>query len=221
MGMLDFLRSGRWFGDDEAQGPTPLFPPGVTTDKQSLFPVSSDKSPITPSPTGPSGGGWGAVSSWLNAPAFGDDKGADPQGLMAYKPQSRLAVLGDALSGAAEGVLGQRGPYANPLGGGLLGAGKGLGRGPRAGHAGRKLAFEAQAKQAETSLARIKTLTELKKANQPDTVAINGQLVDKATGQPVGAAIPPQAEPGSRSATTPPAGSAWGPTARPFRSCRP
>jgi len=215
--LMDLFNRKSWFGGEpDPNAPTPLFPPGVITDKQSLFGVTSDKPPITPSPSGPSGSGWGAVSSWLNAPAYGDAAGADPQGLMAYKPQSRLEVFGKALSAAGQGVLAQRGPYANPLGGGLVGATQGLEQAREQDTQGRKEAFAAQAKQAQVALERVKALNEARKAESeggftlppgqtrfnaagepiatagPETTVVNGQLIDKATGQPIGAAIPTQ-----------------------------
>src|SRR3954447_18068045 len=97
---MSAFRRPRWFGDDEEDGPTPLFPQGgATTEKQSLFPTSSDASPIL------SGlkAGWKGLGDWLNAPADSDAGGAD--GLLAYKPTNRWGAISDALTGAAKGVL--------------------------------------------------------------------------------------------------------------------
>src|SRR4051795_4043 len=103
MPLSAFSRSPRWFGDDEENGPTPLFPPGVIgTDKQSMFPVKSDESPVL------SGlkAGWKGLGDWLQAPA---DSQAGAEGdLLGYKPTSHLSAIGDALTGAAKGVMAQR-----------------------------------------------------------------------------------------------------------------
>ena len=55
---------------------------------------------------------------------------------MAYHPQSKLQVLGKLFTSAGQGVLSQRGPYANPIGGGLAGPEPGSRGGPEGGHRG-------------------------------------------------------------------------------------
>lgn len=66
----------------------------------------------TDSPTR-TAGAWQQVAGWLTG---------SPQGGM----QSRLSMLGSILTNAGAGVLSERGPYRNPLGGGLLGAARGV-----------------------------------------------------------------------------------------------
>src|SRR4051794_39913959 len=147
MPLSNFGRS-RWFGDDEEQdGPTPLFP--ATAPKESMFPVKSDESPVL------SGlkAGWKGIGDWLAGPSASDAGGAD--GLLAYRPTSRWGAISDALAGAAKGVMSQRGPYANPLGAGLLGATEGMAHTREHDLELRKLAQEQQYKNAEIALKRV------------------------------------------------------------------
>jgi hypothetical protein len=148
---LSAFGKSRWFGDDEEQdGPTPLFPPGVIgTDKQSMFPVKSDESPVL------SGlkAGWKGLGDWLQAPA--DSSAGSGGDLLGYKPTSHISAIGDALTGAAKGVMGARGPYSNWLGSGLLGATEGLESSRAKDLQLRKLSQEQQYKNAGLALKRI------------------------------------------------------------------
>jgi hypothetical protein len=144
---LSMFGRSRWFGDDEEDQPTPLFP--ATADKQSLFPVKSDESPVL------SGlkGAWKGATDWLAGPAASD---AGTEGnLLGYKPTNRWGAISDALGGAAEGVLHARGPYSNWFGEGLLGAGKGMAHTREHDLELRKLAEAQQYKQAEMALKRV------------------------------------------------------------------
>src|SRR4051812_37269450 len=183
MPLSTFGRS-RWVGGDEEDGPTPLFPQGgATTEKQSLFPTSSDASPIL------SGlkAGWKGLGDWLGGPAEGEAGGAD--GLLAYKPTSRWGAISDALTGAAKGVMAQRGPYANPLGGGLIGATEGMARTRAHDTELRQLAQEQQYKNAAASLAKVRAATAAKVAEHAGEYNL-GRTHYSADNQPLATAPP-------------------------------
>lgn len=63
-------------------------------------------------------GGWRDTLGWL----FRGPRSPEGADLIGYEPKNNLQRVSDVLGQAAAGVMSQRGPYANPLGAGLLGA---------------------------------------------------------------------------------------------------
>jgi uncharacterized membrane protein len=165
-GLLDFLGQ-RWFDGAAGQQPGQQPPAGP----QSLFPLASDPKPIDP--TGPKGGGWGGIASWLQGPAHPLAPGG---GLTDYQPVSRIETLGDTLMGAAKGVLGARGPYSNWLGQGLVGAGEGLEESRQRDLKLRALAQEQQLKNVELILKAQQARTEAAKAGAPTITSAEGSV---------------------------------------------
>src|SRR4051812_9037459 len=132
---------------------------------------------------------WKSFMNFINAPISG--QAGDDSSLLAYKPVNRLAGIGQILSGAAKGVLSARGPYANPLGMGLMGAGMGAEQVQQEDMQRRQSAVQDQYKQMAATLQMANAQAALAKAKAGGQHVIGeGQRVVDQTGNTIATGAP-------------------------------
>jgi hypothetical protein len=137
---------------------------------------------------------WKSFMSYINGPMGGTTAG-DDDSLLAYKPVSRSQMVGQTLLGAAQGVMNARGPYRNPLGQGLVGAGMGYQQAQQEDTQRRQQAVQDQYRKMGASLQMANAQAALAKARASGQHVVGeGQRVVDQEGNIIAAGAPKTGE---------------------------